>query len=66
MSICFGENIDGKVAEIERSDGNQASDLKNCDAVGKDTSPSYTLYHDFVNHSSRKLIYACRFLKLKN
>lgn len=35
MSICFEEDIDGKVAESERSDGNQPSDLKNCDAVGK-------------------------------
>ena len=36
MSICFGENIDGKVAEFERSDGNQASALENCGGVGKD------------------------------
>ena len=28
MSIRFEENIDGKVAEFEGSDGNQPSDLK--------------------------------------
>jgi len=37
MSICFGDNIDRNKAEFERSDGNQASDLKICGAVGKDS-----------------------------